>query len=457
MEYAAAVAPRIALYLMPSVAVLATAALVLGPGRERPAIGARVWGISFSGERTAALRIETIERQFGSDRAVSVAPLSVAAQVGSGAQVAWSGTSGEEGVGEAVLVSEVPFGEATELTIRSGRMLLAKGTLRASATSAVTFAPRMVEGVVKGSAHVSVEVVAGVLAAPFLGEVRVRVAREGKVISGAVVRAVVEGGQLSPTSSEVRTDERGEALLKVVPAWHSVELKLVVTEPAAPSEELGRGEPTTWEGPLPVQPGALWVDMGATYARVISPVPRKVAYVSVVSSKRRSAGFVVPLVRNEIGLFEGQIPFESVAHAEAVTVSGDVQELGPGTVTLAVRPGHAVATAPHVVMLMDGVPFAEQLEKKRAGNARLASVGVAFAAAFFEAVALVLYSRASQQQLAAHFAAASEEGDAAEQAASRAATFRMMDSKLHRAATLVVAVGLVLLAFLAVAAFAIVR
>ena len=35
-------AGRRALYLMPSFAVLATAALVLGPGRERPAVGARV-------------------------------------------------------------------------------------------------------------------------------------------------------------------------------------------------------------------------------------------------------------------------------------------------------------------------------------------------------------------------------------------------------------------------------
>src|SRR5262245_35807770 len=91
------VARRGRLYLMPSMAVLATAALVLGPGRERPSIGARVWGVPAEGGRAIALRIETMERQFGSDQAVSVDPLEVTLTQGGSRLAAWTGRSGEDG------------------------------------------------------------------------------------------------------------------------------------------------------------------------------------------------------------------------------------------------------------------------------------------------------------------------------------------------------------------------
>ena len=101
--YPAGVAPRGALYLLPSMAVLATAALVLGPGRERPAIGVRVWGLPTEGGKAAALRLETMERQFGSDQAVSVEPLEVTVTQGGKTLGTWKGRSGEDGVAEAVI------------------------------------------------------------------------------------------------------------------------------------------------------------------------------------------------------------------------------------------------------------------------------------------------------------------------------------------------------------------
>jgi hypothetical protein len=63
----------------------------------------------------------------------------------------------------------------------------------------------------------------------------------------------------------------------------------------------------------------------------------------------------------------------------------------------------------------------------------------------------VLYSRESQRKLAAHMAQLSEDAE------ERAAASRMTAAPLSRAITLVAAIGLVVLGFGAVAAFAIVR
>ena len=202
-----------------------------------------------------------------------------------------------------------------------------------------------------------------------------------------------------------------------------------------------------------MKPGALWLSLDRAKPSVVSPVSRDRAYVSGIGDRGRVFGAVVPLAKNPSGLFEGALAADELTRhgVRAVTVAGDVQELGPGTVTWPLGSTEAVASAPRVELLLDGVPLAERLEKKRAASARLASAGVAFVAALFEAVLLVLHSRASQARLAAHLAEASEDAE------DRTAAARMTASPLDRMFTLVVAVGLVLLAFGAIAAFTIVR
>src|SRR5262245_18282041 len=102
-------ASRQLLYLMPSFAVLPNAALVLGPGRERPAIGARIWGIPADGGEVAAFRLQTIERQYGADRALAVDGLELSVLLAGKRIGGWTGRSGDDGVAEALVQAEEPL------------------------------------------------------------------------------------------------------------------------------------------------------------------------------------------------------------------------------------------------------------------------------------------------------------------------------------------------------------
>lgn len=508
---------------MPSVAVLATAALVLGPGRERPVVGARVWGVAAEGARAAAWRIETLERQFGSDRALPVGALELTVEQGGRPLATWVGDSGEDGIAEALFEVPEPLDGPLEVRIARGKTLLAEGVILLDPPPALTFERRVVEGTARGEIALQVEIERGVLASPFPGALLVRATRAlpdhlepldpsppegpsppaspprpgdaappaapprpGEPLAGVVLKATAEGAQLLETGLRPTTDANGEARIPLQPTWHSVDLRIEATltradapEPAAsgaanprsvppaasgaasprsapPDEPAARpGGPRkgTWDGSLPVKPGAIWISLDPPPPALVSPAPRERVYVSGLSERGRVFGAVVPLVRSASGLFEGTLDASALARlgVRAVTVAGDAQEVGSGTVTWPVGGARAVGSAARVRRLLDGVPFAERIEKKRSRDARIASIWVALVAAAFEVALLVLHGRASEARLAAHLAAASEDD------ADRAAAARIAGSAASRAFTLVVAVGLVVLAFCAIAAFAIVH
>jgi hypothetical protein len=438
------------LYAMPSLAVLATAALVLGPGRERPAVGVRVWGVPAEGSKTAAWRLETIERQFGADQAITVRGMELSLVQGDRRLAQWSGASGDDGVAEALVRAEEPLSGSVEARIVQGRTQLAHGSIALHRVPPPALDRRLAEGTSQGPIALRVDIARGVLGAPFPGLIRVLALRDGGVpAQGVAVSATATGAEIDAASAkDLRTDAKGEASIRLVPTWHSVELKIEASDPRADPPAK-----STWEGGLPVHPGALWLGLGRPRVEVVSPVPRDRAYVSALGKDGRVFGAVVPLARTETGLFEGAFDMAQLAGlgAEVLTIAGDSQEVGSGTASWPLESTQAVVSAPRVELMLDGVPFAERREKARASNARLASVAVALVAAAFEAVLLVLYSRASQTKLTAHLAALSESPD------DTAAAERMTAAPASRALTLVALVGVVVLGFGAVAAFAIVR
>ncbi len=434
---------------MPILAVVATAALVLGPGRERPAIGARVWGIAAEGTKAAGFRLETMERQYGSDQAVAVDPLEVTVAQGGKTLATWKGRSGDDGVAEASIEVTEPLAGTIEVRVASGGRALAQGNVVLAPTRPIRFERRKVDGKVEGSVALEVEIARGVLASPFAGVVRVTGTVNGARAQGSLLTVRAQGADVAEGSQrDLKLDANGEASIVLTPTWHSVELEV------AASSGLEHGEPSgKWQGGLPVQPGALWLKLRGDVAEVLSPVPRERIYVTALADKGRVLGVVVPVQKDATGIFGGTFPMADVTRlgAVALTLAGDAQELGSGTVTFPLSSTLAVVSPPRMDLLVDGVPFAEKLEKKRAGLARLVSVGVAFVAALFEGALLVLYSRASQAKLAAHLAEVSEDAD------DRAAAARMTAAPASRAFTLLVLVGLVVLGFGAVAAFAVVR
>ncbi len=443
-------APRAALYLMPSLAVFATAALVLGPGRERPAVGARVWGMPAEGAKVAAWRLETMERQFGADRALAVDGVELSVLQAGRRLATWSGGSGDDGIAEAVLRADEPLAGTLEVSITRGATALAGGSIALRRPSPITRERLPANGTARGPIHLRVEVGRGVLAAPFTGSLHIVATRDGAPAEGIRVNVALAGASpASSTGLDTTTDAAGRARMLIAPQWHSVDVKVEATDPRADPPAK-----STWEGELPVRPGALWLDTSRPAAILGSPVPRDRVYVSGLGNEGRVFGAVVALHKTPTGLFEATLDTSPLAGlgALAITVAGDPSEQGAGTVTFPIEGSDAIAAAPRVELMLDGIPFAERLEKKRAGTARLASVGVALVAAVFEAVLLLLHSRASQAQLAAHLAKVAEEGEDA-----AAATARIAQSPASRAFSLVVAVGLIVLAFGAVAAFAIVR
>ena len=430
-------------------AVLATAALVLGPGRERPSVGARVWGIPAAGATAFAFRLETMERQFASDQAVAVEPIDVTVSQGGRAIATWRGSSGPDGVAEALLQSKEPIAGSIDVRVTSGKARLAEGTIPLPQAPRVQIERRPIEGTATGPVALAVEIARGVLGSPFPGVVRVAARRDGAPAEGVEIAVKAEGAEIDAASrGTLRTDANGEAAIVLTPTWHSVDLDLSARDPRRGDEA-----PSTWKGGLPVHPGALWLRPGAGSATVISPVPRDRIYVSALSEKGRVFGANVEVLRDATGLYTGTFATDDLTAkgAIAVTLAGDSQEVGSGTVTFPLASTLAVIAPPRIALLSDGVPFAEKLEKKRAALARLVSIGIAFVAAAFEGILLVLHSRESQAKLAAHLA------EMAEDAEDRAAAKRMTAPASSRAFTLVVLLGLVVLGFGAIAAFTVVR
>lgn len=452
--------PRLALYLMPSFAVLATAVIVLGPGRERPAFGARVWGLPAEGAKSTALRISTMEREFGADRALAVTDLTVTLSQGGKVLGSWFGDSGEDGIAEATIALQEGLSGAIDARVTRGQAVLADGPIQVQPSQRVNVARSFAAGKNQGLVWIQVDVEGGVLAAPFPGLMRVHVSRDGPPVPAAKLVVAVTGADVEGApggTRELTADAGGNATLRLTPTWHAVEVKVEATDPRSDPPVKG-----TWDGGLTVKPGAMtlspagtregdgWVPAGF---EVRSPVPRDRAYVSVMTWRGRVFGAVVPLSPDGKGFHRGTLTVPSALRGEvaAVTVAGDAEEQGAGTVAWPLQSVDAVFATPAITRLLDGVPLAERAEKKRASTARLVSVGVAFAAALFEAVLLVLYSRESQRRLSAHLEAQIED------LSEREAAARIAAAPGSRAFMLVTAIGLVVLGFGAVAAFAIVK
>jgi hypothetical protein len=292
------VAPRAALYLMPSMAVLATAVLVLGPGRERPAVGARVWGVPAAGATKSVWRVETVERQFGADQTVPAGALELSVEQAGRRLAVWSGATGDDGVVEAPLEVSAPLAGSIEVQLRRGNTLLAQGPVALRAVAPPAFEARAVNGNAQGAITLRVEITRGVLASPFHGELRVRATRDGQPAASVTLRATAEGAQVFEPGLLPTTDARGEVTLRLQPTWHSVELHIEATQGQGDAQVKG-----SWDGTLPVKPGALWLSVDPARGSIASPAPRDRAYVSGLSEHGRVFGAVVPLVKTNVGLF----------------------------------------------------------------------------------------------------------------------------------------------------------
>jgi hypothetical protein len=400
---------RVATTVIPAVAVGVTAIVLLGPGQPRAAIGARVWGSPIEGAGAVAYRIEGVRRHFGVDDAALLRDLRVEMRDAQGVLGAWAGETGADGIAEAVVRLPRPLRGAVDLRVERAGEVLGQGQVDLKPQAPLRVAPAKIPGsTTKGDAIASVEVMRGVLIAPFEDAVRVSLAASAP--GGAFVDPSIVGGEVRP--GRAFADVNGRAVIYTKPLAHRVELSLDGTA--------GEGKQGRWEGILPVVPGGIWIDPSRppedkdeaappSEIRVVSPSPRSRAYLSILSEHGRVFGAVIPLTPDSAGFFVGRVRLDLPAGARTLqaVVAGDPSEQGSGTVAWPLVPPEGTAEIRRVELLLDGLPAAESRERARASAARRAAGLVVGTAALVEVLLLLLLSRASQRALEKHLAGAS--------------------------------------------------
>jgi len=142
-----------------------------------------------------------------------------------------------------------------------------------------------------------------------------------------------------------------------------------------------------WLDPTPTASGAL---------RVVSAVPRQVAYASVASDERRLWGGAIALVPDAQGFASGTVtlPTEARGGDEPLwlTLSSDPRGTGAGTVGWPLAPERTPKAQRERAFrdrkLLDGMPLAEKRDQERRGRARSLAWLALFAAACVEGAML---------------------------------------------------------------------
>ncbi|WP_437709172.1 hypothetical protein WMF45_33085 [Sorangium sp. So ce448] len=418
--------PNAATYVLPALGIGIAALAILGPGAPRVATGVRVWGAPVAGSEALALRVEGVRRLHGADDPAAIPQIEVSATSAGSPLERWTGSLDKDGIGEALLRAPAGLREPVTARIALGgdtlleRQLPLLPPLSGADTGALPGAAHAtaLPGAAHGELRLQVTAARGALAAPFPERVRVAIeTQDGTPAAGARLEASAVGAEIAGRGSDpaqITTDARGAAELTLKPLAHTVELTLRATHPgsAPPGTRIASG---TWEGKLPVIPGAIWLDPGGLDGerpelRLISPTPRPRAYVSIGGVRGRALGTIVPLAADGAGFFSGRVMLpDGAASGEAdwAVVASDPYEQGAGTVAWPITSAAASASPRRVELLADGMPAAEARERARASHARRAGLGVLTASAVAQVLLLALRSRTARRRLEAHVAAAS--------------------------------------------------
>jgi hypothetical protein len=390
-------------FVLPVLSVIVAALVFLGPGALAPAAAARVRGAPAEGARTLSLRIEAVRAYHDVIDALEARELLVEATAPGQSLAPFRGDAGPDGIADAVLTAPAPLRGPVALTISAkgprGRRVLAYGTLPLRRAAPAFVQLGTLAGHTRGDLAIRVDAVRGIFASPFPEKVRIWVSLIPDAPLGGRADLVLSGAGLRITPERVTTDEQGRAEVHVEALAHNVELAI---------DAKIAGRKARWEGTLPVVPGAIWIDPASRPGTLtlVSPSPRPRAYLSLWSEEGRVLGASVPLARDGLGFFRGEvqaaIPPSAITYA---VVAGDALEQGSGTVAWPLRPAEgAVAASPKLALLLDGVPAALGREKERAWSARRTGLILIGIAAFAEVLLLLAQSRAAQRRLDAHFA-----------------------------------------------------
>ena len=359
---------------LPALATVLVVVVLFGPGQERPIRAARVMAAGDEPGGARSLRIETIERGAPIPKPVGVPDLSLFV-AGQDSPI-WTGETGPTGVVEAKPTTPVEPGST--VTLRSGGQTLARGTLRPSPGPPPSVVPGSLTGVAEGDLDVTAQVSTGVLVPSLPGVVSVDVQEGSRPVAVGKLTGRATSVEPAALEAEVR-DGRALVTLTVIAPPAVLELE---------AEAGGR------RGTLRVELPALMGAIGATATNdrltLVSPAPRDVAFVSLFDRRGRIGGGVVDLRPSPDGFFRGEMPLQPRVHA--LTVASDAHETGAATATWPGPESVGAATAPHLAVVLDGMPQAVASEAARLSAVRTATTAALSLAAALE-IALLLWTR----------------------------------------------------------------
>lgn len=385
---------RIATYVVPTLAVAVTAAVLLGPGVTRKAAFVRIYGTPLTGMTRLALRIEGAERLYGVDGLTQIENLRVEAVEGAHKLEARTFSLGDDGIGEVLLESPTPLVGPVELHVLHEKTELAGGIvkLHPPPDKPRQLTPFEIPGHDDGNYKIKVFVPNGAVIADKPNELQLQVSVAEHVSPSEnmlPVRIFARAPGATFVADDVRTDENGAATLTVDPYVHHVELTLHVGE--ANSKH-------TWEGRLPIIPGATSLTRSPIALVFTPPAPRRHVYVSFARDTGRLFGAVIQAENDTFFLPNKLVPEDILRAATQVIVSGDPQEQGVGTIAWPLQTGATIFAAPTIEVLVDGGHAAEVRERDRALRVRKLAILVVITTAIFEVLFMILKSRQSQRR-----------------------------------------------------------
>lgn len=394
-------------------AVLFVALLMLGPGRARPVLSARLYGgATAEGARQTSFRIVLVRRDGGYEEKLGGRALYVHLTKPNGQRTVWEGTTAREGTAEVTVTWEVDSPGPVQVHVKDTEgQVLAEGELpeRPAAWGPSEALRSELRGHVTGELAIRAAVLRGLLAAPFPEEVVIEVRHDGVPVEKALVKVSSVGAAIASHDKEnagppnaaasvtSMTDHLGRARLRAQPVSHDAELEVEASLGEASGAFVAR---------LPVTPGAMWLEPAnrdALVRTIVSPVPREVAYVSIATRQARLFGATVPLRQDGRGHAVGSLDLNPVLpslRAESpvyVTVASSLGFDGAGTVGWPLVPAEdafeASSYAFRDVLLLDGMPERVVADRERRRKMAWLSAFVLAAAASIEAWLLVRAAR----------------------------------------------------------------
>jgi hypothetical protein len=228
-------------------------------------------------------------------------------------------------------------------------------------------------------------------------ELVVRVERRGAAVSGARVRALLEGAE--PAESEAKTDSAGLSRIKLQPREQQVRVSLT-----ASAEGLGEGTLSTR---LDVVQGAIRATRRRDRLLLESSGAASAAFLGFFDERQRYTGLHATLAPAPDGRMFAELPWPPGLTASPlwVVVSSQPDLNSPSAVGWPV--GDALAPAPQTfdareLLLLDGAPHARLREERRARRIRLVTAGYGSMALLLTLVLFVRRVRDAERDIERH-------------------------------------------------------